>query len=56
VKAKLKIQESELMKKNNDFDQGPKSHSQSVNKDTVAVKKQVKWLKNELKRRDEFIL
>jgi hypothetical protein len=42
---------------NDMFDSGNNNnkHSSSINKDTLVLKKQVKYLKQELKKRDDYI-
>ena len=52
VKAKLRIQEADLLQNSETG-----KHSQSVTtKDSAHIKKQVKWLKQELRKRDDYIL
>jgi hypothetical protein len=52
VKAKLRIQEAELLQNSETG-----KHSQSVTtKDSAHIKRQVKWLKQELRKRDDYIL
>lgn len=52
VKAKLRIQEAELLQNSETG-----KHSQSLTtKDSAQINKQVKWLKQELRKRDDYIL